>query len=421
VLSASLVIVLCLYIVKEAFEYLLLYLNLGHMRNAGAAVPPEFEGKMDEVLLKKTLDYEAEKTAFSFISSIFGNIVTICFIFGGLLNIYNSWLTSLQLSFIVSGWLFFLLLSYGSEVISAPFSLYSAFKIENRYGFNTMTLQLWVSDFLKSLVLSTIMISVVTLAGLSLIQWSPQSWWFWVWGFLLVFSIFIMYISPYVIEPLFNKFSPVEDESLRKGIIDLTEKAGIQVSRILKVDASKRSRHTNAYFTGIGKTKRIVLYDTLIGGMDHDEILSVLAHELGHWKKRHLLKTLALMEVFSLAGLYLAYRLVQSDLLITLFHIGQSTVFAKFVLLAFLAGIFSLSLNPLMNALSRRYEREADRISYELTGNAKSMVSAFVKLSRENLSNLFPHPLYVTMYYSHPPILERIRYIREMGNTGNSR
>lgn len=413
-LSAYLVIILCLYIFKEAFEYLLLYLNLRHMKKAGAVVPPEFEGKIDEGLLKKTRDYEAEKTRFSFISSIFDNIVTIFFIFGGLLNIYNSWLTALQLSFILSGWLFFLLLSYGNEVLSVPFSLYNTFKIENKYGFNTMAPQLWVSDFLKSLVLSTIMISVVTLAGLSLVQWSPQYWWFWVWGFLLVFSIFIMYISPYVIEPLFNKFTPVEDESLRTGIIDITEKAGIHVSRILRVDASKRSRHTNAYFTGIGKTKRIVLYDTLLKGMDHNEIFSVLAHEIGHWKKRHLLKTLALIEVFSLAGLYLAYRLVQGDFLITLFHIGQDTFFAKFVLLAFLAGIFSLPLNPLMNALSRRHEREADRISYGFTGNAKSMISAFVKLSKENLSNLFPYPLYVTMYYSHPPILERIRYIREM-------
>lgn len=293
------------------------------MRKAGLSVPPEFGGKMDEGLLKKTRDYEAEKTRFSFISSIFGNIVTVLFIFGGLLNVYNSWITSLQLSFIVSGWLFFLLLSYCSELLSIPFSLYSTFKIENRYGFNAMTPRLWISDFLKSLLISTIMMSVVALTGLSLINWSPHYWWFCVWGFLLVFSVSVMYISPYVIEPLFNKFTPIEDESLRKGIVDLTERAGIHARRILRVDASKRSKHTNAYFTGIGKTKRIVLYDTLLEGMEHDEILSVLAHEIGHWKKRHLLKTLALLEVFSLAGLYLAYRLVESDFLTTLFHIGR--------------------------------------------------------------------------------------------------
>ncbi len=369
---------------------------------------------MDEGLLKRTRDYEAEKTGFSFVTSIFGNIVTVLFIFGGLLNIYNSWIMSLQFSFIISGWLFFLLLSWGSEVLSIPFGLYSTFKIENKYGFNTLTPRLWISDFIKSFIISTIMMSIVAFAGLWLIDWSPRYWWFCVWGFLLVFSVFVMYVSPYVIEPLFNKFTPIEDESLKNGIIDLTERAGIHARKILRVDASKRSRHTNAYFTGIGKTKRIVLYDTLLEGMQRDEILSVLAHEIGHWKKRHLLKTLVILEASSLAGLYIVFRLVQSDLLTSLFRIGQDTLVAKFVLLAFIAGILSLLLSPLMNALSRRHEREADRVSYELTGNAQSMVNAFVKLSKENLSNLFPLPLYVALYYSHPPILERIRYIRQM-------
>lgn len=414
VLSTFLVLILCAYILKEAFEYLVRYLNLRHMEKAGASVPPEFEGKMDEGLLKKTRNYEAEKTRFSFISSVFGNIVTVVFIFG-LLNGYNLWITSLHLPFVFSGWLFFLLLSYGSEILSAPFSLYSTFKIENKYGFNTITPRLWISDFIKSLLISTIMISVVALAGLYLIDWSPRYWWFCVWGFLLIFGIFVMYISPYVIEPLFNKFTPVEDEFLKKGIVDLTERAGIQAKKILRVDASKRSRHTNAYFTGIGKTKRIVLYDTLLEGMERNEVLSVLAHEIGHWKKRHLLKTLLLIEGLSLGGLYLAYRLVQGDFLTSLFHIGHGTLFAKFVLLAFIAGILSLPLNPLMNAISRKHEREADRISFELTGDARSMVSAFVKLSKENLSNLFPHPLYVMFYYSHPPIIERIRYAEELG------
>ena len=420
ILDLYLFLILGLYILKEAFEYMVRYLNLRHMKRAGLTVPPEFEGKMDEGLLKKTRDYEAEKTYFSFVSSIFGNFVTVVFIFGGLLNLYNSWITSFRLSFIASGWLFFLLLSYASEILSVPFSLYSTFRIENRYGFNTMTWRLWITDFSKSFLISTIMLSVVAPAGLWLIQLSPHYWWLWVWGFLLVFGIFVMYISPYVIEPLFNKFTPVADESLRERIVALTEKAGIHARKILRVDASRRSRHTNAYFTGIGKTKRIVLYDTLLEGMEQDEILSVLAHEIGHWKKRHLLKTMAAFEVFSFAALYLCYRLVQGDYLSGLFHISQSTLFAKFVLLAFIGGILALALSPLMSAFSRRHEREADRTSYELTGDAQGMMGAFVKLSKENLSNLYPHPLYVKMYYSHPPILERIRYIREMGESGQT-
>ncbi len=375
-------------------------------------IPPEFEGTIDEALLKKTQEYEADKTKFGFVSSIFGNIITIAFIFGGLLNIYNSWTASLNLSFIISGWLFFLLLTYAGEFLSIPFSLYSIFKIENKYGFNTMTFRLWISDFIKSLIISTIMMSIVIFAGFWLIQWSPDYWWFWVWGFFFVFSVFIMYISPYVIEPLFNKFTPIEDESLKGKIIRLTEKAGIHASRILRIDASKRSKHTNAYFTGIGKTKRIVLYDTLLEGMSHDEIIAVLAHEIGHWKKKHLLKTLAAFEVFSLISLYVSYRLIQSDFLLWLFNISTNTIFAKFIILAFLVGILSLLLQPVMNFFSRRHERQADRASYYLTGDSESMVSALVKLSKENLSNLYPHPLYVALYYSHPPIIERIRYIK---------
>ncbi|MBI5212560.1 MAG: M48 family metallopeptidase, partial [Nitrospirae bacterium] len=296
--------------------------------------------------------------------------------------------------------------------ISIPFSLYSTFKIEYKYCFITMTMKLWISDFVKSIIISTILMSLMILSGLWLVQWSPNYWWFWVWGFLFMFSIFMMYISPYVIEPLFNKFTPIEDKSLKERIIRLTEKAGIHASRILRIDASRRSRHTNAYFTGIGKTKRIVLYDTLLEGMSHDEILAILAHEIGHWKKKHLLKTLIAFEAFSLIALYISYRLIQSDFLLGLFAIDTNTIFAKFIILGFIAGILSLALQPVMNLFSRRHERQADRASYELTNDTASMASALVKLSKENLSNLYPHPLYVALYYSHPPVVERIKTIK---------
>lgn len=382
------------------------------MRRHGSVIPPEFEGKTDKELLKKTQEYEAEKARLSIFSSMFGNIVIIVFIFGGLLDIYNSWISSLNLSFAVSGWLFFMFLTYADEIFSIPFSIYGTFRIENRYGFNTMTIGLWLSDFIKSLIISTVLMSLLLFAALWLIQWSPGYWWFFVWSFLFAYGIFIMYISPYVIEPLFNKFSPLEDETLKERIVNLTEKVGIHLSRVLKIDASRRSRHTNAYFTGIGRTKRIVLYDTLLEDMSHDEIISVLAHEIGHWKKMHLLKMMAAFELFSIIGLYLSFRLVQSDILLDIFHIGTDTVFAKLVLLGFLGDIFLLPLGPLAAAFSRRHEREADMVSHELTEDAESMVSALIKLSKENLSNLYPHPLYAILYYSHPPILERIRYIR---------
>ncbi len=412
-----LILILFLYILKEGFEYSVLYLNLRHMRKHGSVIPPEFEGKTDRELLKKTQDYEEEKARLGITSSLFGNIVIIAFIFGGALDIYNSWVSSMNLSFTVSGWLFFILLANAGEILSIPFSLYGTFRIENRYGFNTMTFGLWLSDFLKSLAISTVLMSFLLFAALWLIQWSPGYWWFFVWTFLFAYGIFVMYISPYIIEPLFNKFTPLEDETLKEMIVSLTEKVGIHLSRILKIDASRRSRHTNAYFTGIGRTKRIVLYDTLLEGMNHDEIISVLAHEIGHWKKRHILKMMAAFEVFSLIGLYISYRLVQSDMLLTVFHISADTMFVKFVLLGFLGDILLLPLGPLSAAFFRRHEREADRVSYELTENAESMVSALIKLSKENLSNLYPHPLYVTLYYSHPPIVERIRDIRSFAKS----
>lgn len=390
------------------------------MRKTGVSVPHEFEGKIDEFLLKKTIDYEAEKTRFGLISAMFSSAVTVIFIFCGLLNFYNSWIASLDLSFLVSGWLFFFFLSCGSEFLSVPFSLYNTFKIENKYGFNTMTPRLWVSDFIKTLLISTVMMSLVTFAGFWLIQWSPHYWWLLIWGFLFIFSIFVMYISPYVIEPLFNKFTPIEDESLKEKIVQLTAMAGIHAGRILRVDASKRSRHTNAYFTGIGKTKRIVLYDTLLESMNHDENLAVLAHEIGHWKKRHMLKIILAFEIFSFIALYFSFKVIQSDALVTLFHIRTNTLFAKFLILAFIADILSFPFTPCVSYLMRRHERQADRASYELTRNSEGMVSALTKLSKDNLTNPYPHPLYVTLYYSHPPVIERIRYIKGFSLEKNS-
>ena len=192
----------------------------------------------------------------------------------------------------------------------------------------------------------------------------------------------------------------------------LMQKVGIKVSRVFMMDASKRTRHTNAYFTGIGKVKRIVLYDTLIEKMDHDELLSVLAHEAGHWKRRHLLKLILLTEGIAFIGMYVSFRLLQADLLLNLFNIEDGTFFAKVVILGFLGSIVAVPFSPLLMSLSRRHENEADRFSYELTGNAQGMINALVKLSRDNLSNLSPHPLYVIFHYSHPPVLERIREIK---------
>ena len=229
---------------------------------------------------------------------------------------------------------------------------------------------------------------------------------------LFAYSIFIIYISPYVIEPLFNKFTPIDNKTLEDGINNLMQKVGIKVSSIFKMDASKRTTHTNAYFTGIGRVKRIVLYDTLVEKMNEDEALAVLAHEVGHWKKRHIIKFIIVSEVIALIASYIGFKIIQGEILINLFNIKDSSFFAKAILLGFLGSIAAFPFTPLFNYFSRKYEIEADRFACKLTGEKEGMINALVKLSKDNLSNLHPHPLYAAFYYSHPPVLKRIRIIK---------
>jgi STE24 endopeptidase len=408
-----LLIILFSYLFVQGIEYWLKFINLRYMKNRGKDIPPVFKGYIDEATLKKIHAYTIEKSSFSFIKSFYGNALVLIFLFGGLLNIYNAWVSSLNLSFISSGLVFFLLLSYVSTFLSIPFSLYDTFKIENKYGFNAMTVRLWIIDFLKSLLLSTILIAIVLTVGLWFIQSSPDNWWIWIWIFYLIFSLFIMYISPYVIEPLFNKFTPIEDESLAQKIRELLQRVGIKVSRVFKMDASKRSRHTNAYFSGFGKVKRIILYDTLLEKMNQDELLAVLSHEAGHWKKKHVLKLIIISEIISLAAIYISFRILQTDILTNIFHIEPDTFFAKIVILSFIGSIVSFPFNPLGNYISRRFEREADRFSIQLMENKENISTALIKLSKDNLSNLNPHPLYAAFYYSHPPIVERIESVNK--------
>lgn len=415
-MDVYLITILTAYLFIVGFGYWLDYLNLSHLKKHGSTIPLEFEGEVDRELLNKTRDYTVKNTQFGFFTSIFNNIILLVFLFGGLLNIYNSWIASMNLPFILSGLIFFMLLSYTQTLLSTPFNLYQTFKLEKKYGFNTMTFRLWLTDTIKSLLISTILMGVLISTGLFIIKKSPDFWWLWVWCFFLIFSIFMMYLSPYLIEPLFHKFTPVEDETLESGIRSLMQKVGIKVSRVFKMDASKRTKHTNAYFTGIGKVKRIVLYDTLIEKMDNNEILSVLAHEAGHWKKKHLLKHLIVTECIALIVMYISFKILQSDYILTFFHIKDETFFAKVIILGFLLSIVTFPFTPLFNLFSRRHENEADNFSYKLTGNIQSMISALVKLSKDNLSNLHPHPLYVIFHYSHPPVLERIRRIKNLAD-----
>jgi len=347
------------------------------------------------------------------IESLLSHLLLIVFLFGGLLGLYDRWIEDMQLSFILSGLLFFACLSVAKYLIDLPFNLYHQFVIEERFGFNTMTWRLWLSDQIKGLLVSAVLLGLLLSGALWLVQAAPHSWWLWVWGFFALFSLFLMYVSPYVIEPLFFKFEPLGQPELEGRITRVMEKAGLKVSRVFQVDASRRSRHSNAYFTGIGRVKRIVLFDTLLEQLTADEIVAVLAHEVGHWKKRHVFKRLVTVQLLSLVFLVASWWLINTGVLPGLIGLKEGSFFAQVIILSLLASLAGFAVSPLWSALSRRDEYQADRFACALSGDAEALAAALVKLSRDNLANLRPHPVYAAFHYSHPPVIERVRRLRD--------
>jgi STE24 endopeptidase len=408
------ILVFC-YIFTLSIGYLLRALNLSHLKRYGADIPPGFEGAVDKELLARTSAYTLERSRVGLIETLTENFLLIIFLFGGLLGVYDRWVVAFDGSFIMKGVLFFQGFNLAGIALGIPFSYYSTFHIENRFGFNTTSIKLWRSDLVKSAFIGILFTMALAGGALAIVQYSPRLWWLWAWSFFALVTLFLLYLSPYVIEPLFNKFEPVRKAGLEEEIRALLAKAGLSVSRVLQVDASRRSRHSNAYFTGIGRVKRIVLYDTLLEQMSHGEILAVLAHEVGHWKKGHIWKRLLFMEAGGLAVIYAAFRLLAWGGLPGLLGLSQGSFAAQTVILGFIGALAAFPFTPLGSWLSRRHEWEADRFACDLTGVPESLATALIKLSRENLANLHPHPLYARFYYSHPPVVERVRRLREEG------
>jgi STE24 endopeptidase len=406
-------LLLLIYLLILSARLLLRWLNLRHLRQHGGEIPPGFAEAIDGARLRKSADYTLALARVGLIESLTGNLLLLLFLFGGWLTIYDRWVLSLSDSFILSGMLFFAGIFLAQTVLDIPFSLYRTFRIENVFGFNRMTFGLWWSDLLKGAAVSLLLLAGMVAGALALVQGSPQLWWLWVWLFFALLTLFLMYLSPYVIEPLFHRFEPLRREDLEEDIRQLTAKAGLKVSRVQQVDASRRSGHSNAYFSGIGPVKRIVLFDTLLEQMDNREILAVLAHEAGHWRRGHIVKRLFGMQLLSLAALYLSHQLLNRGGLGGLLGVADISFFAEVVILSFLGSLAGFFLTPLSAWWSRRHEWQADRFATELTGDAQALASALVKLARENLANLHPHPLYARFYYAHPPMVERVRALRE--------
>jgi len=403
--------VLILYLTIEVAEQFLAIINLKHLAKHGVEVPPGFEEHVDSSTLMRIRDYTVEHGRVDRIAAVVSMAITILFLFGGLLNRLNSFIGEQGWAPVTSGVIFFMVIIYGETLISMPFSLYNTFSIEKRFEFTNQTLGLWLKDFIKSLILNTLLLGFLLYVLLWFIRVLPDFWWLAGWVFMLLFSIFLLYISPYVIEPLFNKFKPMEDISLEGKIKETLARVGLKINRVFSMDASKRSSHSNAYFTGIGHVKRIVLFDTLLANHGDDEIIAILAHEAGHWKKKHILKMLVLSQIIGLIGFYLAHKLTAGDLLAEVFMLDIPTIHAKLLLAVFIGTLALFPIKPLMAYISRLHEIEADNFALQLTEAPGPMANALIKLGKDNLANLHPHPLYAAVYYSHPPMAQRVKRI----------
>ena len=395
--------------------------NIAHLRAHGHVVPEAFRDEIDEATLVRMRDYTVESSRFHSLESLADDILLLAVLFAGVLPWLAGEIGSLDLHPVWSGTLFFGILYGAGVLLDIPFSLYGNFIIEKKHGFSTITPGLWLADLVKSLLVSAVLLALLFAPLLALIHRLPQAWWIAAWVFFALFQMLMIWLYPLAIAPLFNKYAPVRDEALRDRILALVEKAGLRAEGIFEVDAGKRSRHANAYFTGLGRSKRIVLYDTLIAAHSHDEIVSVLAHEIGHWKLRHVLKQLLAMEVVSFAGFYLAFRLMESPLLYETFGFSSPLPCAGLLLAAVVLKPVAFFLAPAWAAISRKYEREADLYAFGLVGSTRFLAQALRRLAKENLANLHPHPAYVAFYSSHPPLAERVERLQAMDGTGPSR
>ena len=407
-------ILLGIFLAEFAFARALSLINYARLKKMIGVIPPEFAEKLSGEKSARALRYHRDKMYFGFAENVFDSIVLAGFLFTPLFGWAHGIFSAGGMPFVASGLLFFLTLTVVSTLLEIPFDLYFTFAIEKRYGFNTMTPGLWIADFFKSLILNLLFSSALLAGAFAIVHASPGYWWIILWAFFTAYTLFILYIAPYVIEPLFNKYKPLDDPGLEQGIRELLDKAGIKVSKILVIDASKRTGHTNAYFTGIGRNKRIVFYDTLLTQMDREEVLSVLAHEAGHWKHGHFIKRLAGMTAGSAVLLYGAFAVIGSGILRTVFPVAGADFFTDIVVMGFIGSLAMFFFTPLSNYFSRRSERQADRFAHEMTGSSGGLVSALVKLSADNLSTLHPHPWYAMFHYSHPPVLERIAFLKSL-------
>lgn len=379
-----------------------------NLKNISDILPSEFVGWYDQEKYKKSQDYLRENVRFGFLTDFIFTPLLVLFIFMGGFNYIDQFARSWGYSDIVTGLIFTGTLGVLSWILHLPFNLYDTFVIEEKYGFNKTTPKIFALDTVKGLVLS-IVIGAPVLTAIFWFFQKYESWgWLYVWIFLIAVQLFMMYIAPVTIMPLFNKFKPLDDGELKNKINDFAQAQNFKLQGIFVMDGSRRSTKANAYFTGFGRFRRIVLFDTLIAKQTVDELVAVLAHEIGHYKMRHIPRQLILSILTLGLTLFVMGLFINNAEIFSAFKMENVSVYASLVFF----GIFYSPISSLISLyslyLSRKYEFEADKYAVDTFQKPESLVTALKKLSVDNLSNLTPHPLKVFLEYTHPPILQRI-------------
>jgi STE24 endopeptidase len=368
---------------------------------------------MDRQTYARSVDYTLTRGRFALVSGLVSSAIVVAVVLGGGLGALDRLVAGWRLPGGLPGLAYFFGISIFFALVSLPASLYAQFVIEQRFGFNKMTLRLFFADMAKDLGVSMVLLTPVLLALFWFVERTGRWWWILGFAGVSLFQLVVTVIYPTLIAPLFNKFAPLEQGSLKARIHALAETLGFATKGIFVMDGSKRSRHSNAYFTGLGKAKRVVLFDTLVQSLPEDGLVAVLAHEIGHEKKHHITQRLAFSMVMLLAGFWILSLLLGYEPFYRAFGFERTSTYALLVIMSFCAGPFTFFLAPLFAAWSRRHEYEADRFAVDATGGAAGLKAALIGLGRDNLSNLTPHPLYSFYHYSHPTLAERVAAMEE--------
>ncbi|MGH7992599.1 MAG: M48 family metallopeptidase [Limisphaerales bacterium] len=403
-----------LILARLAAERWLASLNRRHVLAHAGEIPPAFRGVIDEPAYTKSTAYTLAKDRLGNIEDIYNIVVLLFFLFSGVLpwafQLFSRGLG--QSAWAMAAFLF--TVGFALSLPGLPFDWFAQFRLEEKFGFNTTTPKIWWADRLKGLLLAVALGYPLLVLILKIVQWTGTWWWLWAWAALLAFQFLMLVLAPVLILPLFNKFTPLPEGSLRERLLALARRTRFHARSIQLMDGSKRSRHSNAFFTGFGRFRKIVLFDTLVQQLSEPELEAVLAHEIGHYQKKHIPKMLAFSAISSLAGFYLISILAQQEWFYRAFGFQPSTfslqpsaITPALLLFGLLAGTVTFWFSPLIHWWSRRYEYQADAFAARVMNEAQSLIGALRKLNEKNLSNLTPHPWYSGFYYSHPTLLER--------------